>query len=61
MNEVTWKRVMDWEQLHCDTCPLPKLLKFQGKPHDLRWGRHCSPFPWWITAVIIIRLQPARI
>ncbi|GBF89496.1 cytochrome c heme lyase [Raphidocelis subcapitata] len=35
MNEVTWKRVMDWEQLHCETCSYPTLLKFQGKPHDL--------------------------
>jgi hypothetical protein len=39
MNEVTWKRVMDWEQLHCDTCSYPTLLKFQGKPHDLRCAR----------------------
>lgn len=38
MNEVTWKRVMDWEQLHCEACQYPTLLKFQGKPHDLRWG-----------------------
>lgn len=35
MNEVTWKHVMDWEQLHCDTCRYPTLLKFQGRPHDL--------------------------
>ncbi|KAI8467996.1 MAG: cytochrome c/c1 heme lyase-domain-containing protein [Monoraphidium minutum] len=35
MNEVTWKHVMDWEQLHCDTCRYPTLLKFQGRPDDL--------------------------
>lgn len=37
MNEMTWRKVMDWEQLHCQECKYPTLLKFQGKPHDLRW------------------------
>eukprot|EP00878_Enallax_costatus_P005158 GHUV01005421.1.p1 GENE.GHUV01005421.1~~GHUV01005421.1.p1 ORF type:complete len:292 (+),score=56.01 GHUV01005421.1:385-1260(+) len=35
MNEMTWRHVMDWEQLHCEECKYPTLLKFQGKPHDL--------------------------
>ncbi|KIY96184.1 cytochrome c heme-lyase, partial [Monoraphidium neglectum] len=26
MNEVTWQRVLDWEQLHCDSCRYPTLL-----------------------------------
>jgi hypothetical protein len=29
---------MDWEGLHCERCAYPTLLKFEGKPHDLRWG-----------------------
>jgi cytochrome c heme-lyase len=36
MNEMTWRKVQDWEQLHCQECQYPTLLKFQGKPHDLR-------------------------
>jgi hypothetical protein len=36
MNEMTWRKVMDWEQLHCQECKYPTLLKFQGRPHDLR-------------------------
>jgi len=36
MNELTWRRVLEWEALHHDTCGDPKLLRFMGKPHDLR-------------------------
>lgn len=36
MNEVTWRTVMQWEQLHRDECCKPTLLRFMGKPHDLR-------------------------
>lgn len=36
MNEMTWRKVMDWEALHCEECKAATLLKFQGKPHDLR-------------------------
>ena len=36
MNELTWQRVMDWEQLHRDECCDPTLLRFQGKPDQLR-------------------------
>ncbi|DBA70340.1 hypothetical protein WJX79_008096 [Trebouxia sp. C0005] len=35
MNELTWRRVLEWEALHHDTCGNPKLLRFMGKPHDL--------------------------
>ena len=35
VNEQTWRQVMRWEQRYCDTCPTPKLLKFQGRPKDL--------------------------
>jgi len=38
MNETTWRGVLDWEQLHCQECKYPTLLKFQGRPHDLRCG-----------------------
>lgn len=38
MNELTWRRVLEWEALHHDTCGDPKLLRFMGKPHDLRYG-----------------------
>lgn len=37
MNELTWQRVLEWEALHHDTCGDPKLLRFMGKPHDLRY------------------------
>lgn len=36
MNERTWDRVAEWERLHCDACPDPRLLRFQGRPDDLR-------------------------
>jgi cytochrome c heme-lyase len=37
MNENTWKQVMAWEELHpvSESGREPKLLRFQGKPHDL--------------------------
>jgi cytochrome c heme-lyase len=36
MNEKTWERVAEWEQLHCAECPDPRLLRFRGRPDDLR-------------------------
>jgi hypothetical protein len=36
MNEATWQTVHDWEQLHCEECKHAQLLRFQGRPHDLR-------------------------
>ena len=35
MNEITWKEVWTWEQLHRDECPQPSLLRFLGRPDDL--------------------------
>jgi cytochrome c heme-lyase len=38
MNEKTWMQVMAWEELHStpeSNGKEPKLLRFQGKPHDL--------------------------
>jgi len=34
VNERAWAHVMAWERRHCDACPDPKLLRFQGKPKD---------------------------
>lgn len=38
MNEATWQRVKVWEILHRQECAEARLLRFQGKPHDLRWA-----------------------
>jgi cytochrome c heme-lyase len=35
MNEHGWNEVRRWESMHASECAQPKLLKFQGKPHDL--------------------------
>lgn len=35
MNEKTWAKVVEWEQQIHDPEEKPKLLKFQGRPHDL--------------------------
>ncbi|KAL1524019.1 hypothetical protein AB1Y20_018933 [Prymnesium parvum] len=36
MNELTWKQVLEWEALHCDTCKEErKLLRFVGRPDEL--------------------------
>lgn len=35
MNEHGWNEVRRWESMHAADCAQPKLLKFQGKPHDL--------------------------
>eukprot|EP01100_Stratorugosa_tubuloviscum_P008621 TRINITY_DN3595_c0_g1_i1.p1 TRINITY_DN3595_c0_g1~~TRINITY_DN3595_c0_g1_i1.p1 ORF type:complete len:137 (-),score=51.63 TRINITY_DN3595_c0_g1_i1:89-499(-) len=34
VNEVTWRHVLAWEQLHKDVCPNPSLLKFRGRPTE---------------------------
>jgi len=36
MNEITWQYVSLFEKLHANECDCPALLKFQGRPHDLR-------------------------
>jgi cytochrome c heme-lyase len=35
MNEKTWKQVCEWEKVIDSQTTTPKLLKFQGRPHDL--------------------------
>ncbi len=35
MNEQTWTQLLQWERLH-DTEESARLLKFQGKPDQLR-------------------------
>ncbi|PNH04023.1 Cytochrome c-type heme lyase [Tetrabaena socialis] len=44
MNEATWQRVMLWESLHRTECDNPTLLRFQGRPHDLRRAGHGVAF-----------------
>ena len=53
MNELTWRRVLEWEALHHDTCGDPKLLRFMGKPHDLRYE---SSTVLLLTQVTLVRL-----
>ena len=35
VNERTWQEILKWEKAHCEDCPTPKLLRFQGRPADL--------------------------
>ncbi|KAL1925661.1 uncharacterized protein VTP21DRAFT_544 [Calcarisporiella thermophila] len=35
VNEMAWKKILEWEKLHQNTCGQPKLVKFQGRPKDL--------------------------
>ena len=35
MNEKTWAKVVEWEKQTYKQSSSPKLLKFQGRPHDL--------------------------
>ena len=37
MNEMTWRHVLAWEQMHCAECKSPQLLRFCGRPDELRW------------------------
>ncbi len=38
MNEATWQHVMAWEALHAGECAKPQLLRFTGRPDELRYG-----------------------
>jgi len=40
-NEVSWNKVLEWEQFHKQACPTPSLLRFVGKSNQLSWGA------WW--------------
>ena len=36
MNEKTWKKIVEWEQqIYSTSSSKPKLLRFEGRPHDL--------------------------
>ncbi|KAJ2514103.1 Cytochrome c1 heme lyase [Coemansia sp. RSA 1939] len=35
VNEKCWNQILEWEQMHSATCGAPKLLKFEGRAHDL--------------------------
>ncbi|KAJ1964025.1 Cytochrome c1 heme lyase [Dispira parvispora] len=35
VNEMTWKKIMEWEAYHQSDCPNPTLLRFQGRPQDV--------------------------
>ena len=35
MNETTWKRVLEWEQLHPECTATRKLVSFMGRPTEL--------------------------
>ena len=37
MNEVTWQHVLAWEALHAGECAGPQLLRFTGRPDELRY------------------------
>lgn len=41
MNELTWRKVQQWEALHPETHSEATLLRFCGRPDELR----CSSFP----------------
>jgi hypothetical protein len=34
VNERAWQHVLSWEALHECDCPLPKLLRFKGRPSE---------------------------
>ncbi|GAB5358067.1 hypothetical protein AAMO2058_000427100 [Amorphochlora amoebiformis] len=51
VNEKTWEKVMEWESLHLNKCPNPRLEKFSGKANDLSskarimtWLGYTAPF-----------------
>mmetsp|Transcript_3292 Transcript_3292/g.5425 ORF Transcript_3292/g.5425 Transcript_3292/m.5425 type:complete len:240 (+) Transcript_3292:48-767(+) len=40
-NEISWRKIMEWEQLHARSCATPSLLRFVGRPDKLSAGA------WW--------------
>ena len=50
MNEMTWQHVLQWEQLHAHECGQPTLLRFLGRPDELRCLRKpaLNRFNKWI-------------
>ncbi|KAJ2779967.1 holocytochrome c synthase [Coemansia javaensis] len=35
LNEGAWGEVLKWEARHRDECPMPRLVRLQGRPRDL--------------------------
>ncbi|ORX95852.1 cytochrome c and c1 heme-lyase [Basidiobolus meristosporus CBS 931.73] len=34
VNEMCWRKILEWEAMHENQCGGPRLVKFQGKPRD---------------------------
>mmetsp|Transcript_20160 Transcript_20160/g.56709 ORF Transcript_20160/g.56709 Transcript_20160/m.56709 type:complete len:267 (+) Transcript_20160:1-801(+) len=34
VNEMVWRKILEYEQFHFQVCPNPSLLKFRGRPGD---------------------------
>ncbi len=56
MNEVTWQHVMAWEALHAGECAEPQLLRFTGRPNELRCalGILCAWSPVLLVQAIVL-------
>ncbi|KAJ1928523.1 Cytochrome c1 heme lyase [Tieghemiomyces parasiticus] len=35
VNEVAWKKVLEWEKDYASICPTPTLVRFEGRPNDV--------------------------
>ncbi|KAJ1677296.1 Cytochrome c1 heme lyase [Spiromyces aspiralis] len=35
VNEMAWKKILEWEKRHANECGVPKLIKFQGRAQDM--------------------------
>ncbi len=46
MNELTWRKVQQWEALHPETQSEATLLRFCGRPDNLRCPPAPSFLPW---------------
>lgn len=34
VNERAWQHILFWESMHACDCPMPKLLRFKGRPNE---------------------------
>ena len=58
MNEMTWRHVLAWEQMHCAECSSPKLLRFLGRPHELRCCPHAAALHRWLSWIRAAHMHP---
>ena len=58
MNENTWRHVMAWEQMHCAECKSPQLLRFCGRPDELRRA-FCFNLPYFACQGSLAPFCPA--